>query len=218
MIEPPSFGKGWRRGPNDMGRIVVPRTLFAKRNVKIVVPENRLNQVKVQAARAADRVGPMAVQARDAASHARDAANEKINEKIIVARGWAAPKLDAAAHSIEDQLAPKLSAMMSQAAARIDPTPTARSRKWPVMLLLTGIAIGAAGLALYRRNAEQWADTLKEGASETSQWVGEKTESAAGKISGTTSETASATESKAGELGGKVDATADQVSNTKKTP
>ncbi|MBB2908815.1 hypothetical protein FHS43_000061 [Streptosporangium becharense] len=173
------------------------------------------------AAKAADRVGPMAVQARDAASHARDAASharEAANEKIILARGWAAPRLDAAAHSIEEQIAPKLSAMMSQAAAKIDPTPAAKSRKWPMMLLLTGIAIGAAGFALYRRSAEQWADTLKDSASDASQWVGRKTESAAGQVSGTANDAASKTESKADAVGDRADARADQVANSKKTP
>lgn len=163
----------------------MPLALFGKRHIKIVAPEMRLRHVKAQAVRAADRVGPLAVHARDAAGQARGAAGEK----IIIARGWAAPRLDAAAHSIEEQLAPKLSAALSHAAARIDPTP-AKSRGWPVMLLITGLAIGAAGYALYRRNADQWTDTLKDSTSDASQWVGRKTEATADKASDVASDAA----------------------------
>ncbi|WP_413224944.1 hypothetical protein [Streptosporangium longisporum] len=173
--------------------------------MKIVAPERSLRHVKAQAVRAADRVGPMADQAREAASHARDAASEK----IIVARGWAAPRLDAAAHSIEEQLAPRISAALSQAAARIDPAP-AKSRKWPMLLLVTGVALGAAGYALYRKNADQWADTLKESASDASQWVGQKTEAAAAAVPEVTSDVTS----KTGETSGTNDSRAEHTSKT----
>ncbi|MGJ6965258.1 hypothetical protein ACSDR0_25445 [Streptosporangium sp. G11] len=156
----------------------------------------------------------MAVQARDVAGHAREVAGQArdvASEKIIVARGWAAPRLDAAAHSIEEQLAPKLSAALSQAAARIDPTP-AKSRKTPMILLFAGVAIAAAGYVLYRRNADQWADTLKESASDASQWVGQKTEATAGKVSDVV-ENATA---KADEVGAKADARAEHTSHTSK--
>lgn len=204
--------------------------------MKIVAPERRLRHVKAQAVRAVDRVGPMAghardaashhahdvaVQARDVAGHAREMAGQArevagqardvASEKIIVARGWAAPRLDAAAHSIEEQLAPKLSAALSQAAARIDPTP-AKSRKTPMVLLFAGVAIAAAGYVLYRRNADQWTDTLKESASDASQWVGHKTEAAAGKVSGAAEDAAT----KAGEIGAKADSKAEHTSHTSK--
>ncbi|MGC5009889.1 hypothetical protein ACLQ2R_03905 [Streptosporangium sp. DT93] len=173
--------------------------------MKIVAPERSLRHVKAQAARAADRVGPMADQAREAAGHARDVAGEK----MIVARGWAAPRLDAAAHSFEEQLAPRISAALSQAAARIDPAP-AKSRKWPVVLLVAGVAIGAAGYALYRRNADQWADTLKDSASDASQWVGQKTEAAAGAVT----EVKNDLTSKTGETDGTADSRAEHISKT----
>ncbi|MEU3167212.1 hypothetical protein [Streptosporangium sp. NPDC006930] len=211
--------------------------------MKIVAPERRLRHVKAQAVRAADRVGPMASHARDAASQhahdvalqardvagqaremagqAREAAGQArgvASEKIIVARGWAAPRLDAAAHSIEEQLAPRLSAALSQAAARIDPTPV-KSRKTPMFLLFTGIAIAAAGYVLYRKNADQWADTLKESASDASQWVGQKTEAVAGKASGAVDDAVK----KAEEVGAKVtdkaaDTKAEHASHTSQTP
>ncbi|GAA3411649.1 hypothetical protein GCM10018952_21150 [Streptosporangium vulgare] len=210
----------------------MPLALFGKRHIKIVAPERRLRHVKAQAVRAADRVGPMAshardaashhahdmaVQARDVASHAREMADQArdvagqardvASEKIIVARGWAAPRLDAAAHSFEEQLAPKISAALSQAAARIDPAP-AKSRKSPMILLFAGVAIAAVGYVLYRRNADQWADTLKESASDASQWVGQKTEAVAGKVSGAADDAAT----KADEISSKTDSGAEHVS------
>jgi hypothetical protein len=176
----------------------VPLVLFGKRNMKIVIPETRLRQVKAQAVRTADRVGPMATQARDTA-----------NEKIVVARGWAAPKLDAAAHSIAEEIAPKISAMMSQAAARIDPAPAVKTRnRAPMLLLLMGLAVGAVGYAMYRKNADQWADSMKDSASDASHWVGQKTETTADRVSGATHDAAS----KADEFGGKADSKADQIS------
>jgi hypothetical protein len=180
----------------------VPLALFGKRNMKIVIPETRLSQVKAQAVRTADRVGPMAAQARDTA-----------NEKIVVARGWAAPKLDAAAHSIAEEIAPKISAMMFQAAARINPAPVTKPRsKGPMFLLFIGLALGAVGYAMYRKNADQWADTMKDSASDASHWVEQKTETTADKVSGATQDAAS----KVDEFGGKADSKADQIS--KKMP
>ncbi|MEU8385773.1 hypothetical protein [Streptosporangium sp. NPDC048865] len=200
--------------------------------MKIVAPERRLRHVKAQAVRAADRIGPMAghardaasshahdmaVQARDVAGHAREMAGQArevagqardvASEKIIVARGWAAPRLDAAAHSFEEQLAPKISAALSQAAARIDPTP-AKSRKTPMLLLFAGVAIAAAGYALYRKNADQWADTLKESASDASQWVGQKKDAVTEKVSGAADDAAT----KADGLSAKADSRAESTS------
>ncbi|WP_326646273.1 YtxH domain-containing protein [Streptosporangium sp. NBC_01755] len=178
--------------------------------MKIVAPERRLRHAKAQAVLVVDRVSPLAGQARDVVYQARDMAGQArdmAGDKIIVARGWAAPRLDAAAHSIEEQLAPKLSAALSQAAAKIDPKPT-KSRGWPMALLVIGVAIGAAGYALYRKNADQWADTLKESASDASHWVGHKMETVTGKASNVTDDATS----KADELGGKADARAEHTS------
>ncbi|MFF0573310.1 hypothetical protein ACFY19_16020 [Streptosporangium saharense] len=157
----------------------------------------------------------MATQAREAAGHARDAAayaRGSAGDKLYVAREWAAPKLDAAAHSFEEQIAPKVSALLSQAANKVDPRPPARSRKWPTLLLLTGLAIGAVGFALYRKNSEQWSDAMKENAADASRWASDKARSTSEKVSDVTDETASKVEDKAGKLGDKAEHKADQAS------
>ncbi len=53
--------------------------------------------------------------------------------------------------------------MLAEMARRIDPTPPPRRRgRMPMMVLLGGIAMGAVGFALYKRNARQWADTMSD--------------------------------------------------------
>lgn len=196
----------------------MPLTLFGKRQA-IVIPDTRLNQMKAQVTRvgdlASERVGPMATQAREAAGHARDAAayaRGSAGDRLYVAREWAAPKLDAAAHSFEEQIAPKVSALLSQAANKVDPRPPARSRKWPTLLLLTGLAVGAIGFVLYRKNSEQWSDAMKENAEDASRWASDRARSTSEKVSDAADETASKVENKAGKLGDKAEHKADQAS------
>ncbi|MBB4938398.1 hypothetical protein FHR32_002703 [Streptosporangium album] len=150
----------------------------------------------------------MAAHARDAATQARGVANDK----VFVAREWAAPRLDAAAHSFEEQLAPKISAMLSQAAAKIDPAPAAKSRRWPMVLLFTGLAVGAIGFAMYRKSTEQWTEAMKDSSADASRWMGEKAQSTTDKAAEVAHDVASKTDSTAGGLGDKADARADQAS------
>ncbi|MDP4504074.1 hypothetical protein [Nonomuraea turcica] len=120
--------------------------------------------MRAQAVRTGHRVAPMADQARTAAAH-----------RFEDARYWAAPRLESAAHGFEDEFAPRVSHMLTTAARKIDPTPT-RSRRWPMLVLMTGIALGAMGYMAYRRNAQQWTEHMKESASDASRWVNEKAE------------------------------------------
>ncbi|MEV0582681.1 hypothetical protein [Nonomuraea sp. NPDC050310] len=142
-----------------------------KRRVVIEVPSTWMGRMKVQAKRAGGRLAPMADQARTVAS-----------SRIEDARYWAAPKLEDAAHRVEDQFAPRVSAMLTQAAKRVDPSP-ARSRRWPVAVLMTGLALGAMGYMFYRRNAQQWTDHMKDSAADASRWVSEKADRASDKTS-----------------------------------
>ncbi|MBG0827036.1 hypothetical protein HS041_04565 [Planomonospora sp. ID67723] len=166
------------------------------------MPETRLRLAKTQLMRAAEQVGPMAAQARETARHAAA-------EKIIDARGWAAPRLDAAAHSFEDQLAPRIAAMLSEAAAKVDPAPRGRSRNWPMVLLLTGVAVGAAGFAMYRKNTDQWAGSVKGSAADASHWVSDKARTAADKVSSA----AGGVRNRAEEFGHKADPSSDEFGN-----
>ncbi|GII04818.1 hypothetical protein [Planobispora takensis] len=180
----------------------MPLALIGKRRTIKVVPETRLYMAKSQLKRAVGQVGPMAV-------HARDAARDAAAAKVLDARGWAAPRLDAAAHSFEDQLAPRITAMLSQAAAKVDPSPRSRSR-WPVVLLLTGVAVGAAGFAMYRRSSgSQWSESFKSTTADASHWVSDKARTAADKVSGT----AGGVKDRAEEFGHKADPSSDEFGN-----
>ncbi|MBF8185616.1 hypothetical protein ITP53_07670 [Nonomuraea sp. K274] len=118
--------------------------------------------MKAQAVRTGHRMAPMADQARVAAA-----------QRFEDARYWAAPRLHSAAHGFEGQVAPKVSSMLSAAARKIDPKPS-QSRRWPMFMLLSGLAVGSIGYMFYRRNAQQWTEHMKDSASDASRWVGEK--------------------------------------------
>ena len=86
-----------------------------------------------QARRAAGQARPIAASTRTAA-----------RKGIRHARVWTAPRLDRTGHTLEVQVAPRMAAMLSAAAQRIDPAPVRRRRRWPV--LAAGL-IAAAGLS-----------------------------------------------------------------------
>ncbi|MEU8270303.1 DUF5324 family protein [Sphaerisporangium sp. NPDC049002] len=137
-----------------------------RRRVKLVMPSTRMGQMKTQAIRTAEQVRPMASTAREVAAH-----------RIEDARVWAAPKLDRAAHSVEEQIAPKVSAFLVQAAEKIDPAPSVKRRgRWSTVALLAGFAACAVGIVLYRNNARQWADSMKDTTADASRWSGDRVE------------------------------------------
>lgn len=122
-----------------------------KRRLELAIPRERLDQVRTQTVKAVEKVGPLASQARDVASR-----------RIEDARVWAAPRLERAAHMVEERIAPRVSAMLSDAAKAVDPGKTARAkRRWPVLTLVTGVALGAIGYVMYRNN-QSWVDSVTE--------------------------------------------------------
>ena len=103
---------------------------------------------RASARRQARRAGAAA---RPVAASARTAARKGIHH----ARVWAAPRLERTGHTLEDQVAPRMAAMLSAAAQRIEPAPV-RRRRWPVLaagvVAAAGLSAGAAYL-LNRRAA-----------------------------------------------------------------
>ncbi|MFI6388739.1 hypothetical protein ACIBHY_19645 [Nonomuraea sp. NPDC050547] len=164
-----------------------------RRRAVIEIPDTWMGRVKAQAVQAGRRLAPMADQAKVATA-----------QRIEDARYWAAPRLEDAAHQVEDRLAPAVSTMLTQAAHKIDPTPTPKSRRWPVILLMTGLAVGAMGYMFYRRNAQQWTDHMKDSASDASQWVNDRAEKAADRVSDTADKAADHISSTANEASRKM--------------
>jgi hypothetical protein len=142
----------------------------------MVVPTTRLKRMKVRAKRTANKVGPMAGDARVMTA-----------QRIENARIWAAPRLDRAAHSVEERLAPRVSAFLSNAARRVAPASTRTRRRWPLFALVSGLALGAVGLMMYRSN-QQWADSVKETTADAGRWVSHKKNHAADRMGSSGSE------------------------------
>ncbi|GAB1819698.1 hypothetical protein [Herbidospora sp. RD11066] len=153
------------------------RTMKKKARAALDYPDTWAMRAKHSAYRTANKVGPMAGQARDTAvgmagnardmaGNARDyagTARDVASGRFEDARYWAAPRLDHAATALEEQIAPRMAAMLAEMARRIDPAPMPRRRgRMPMMVLLGGLALGAVGFALYKRNARQWADTMSD--------------------------------------------------------
>jgi hypothetical protein len=97
-----------------------------------------------QARRAAGQARPMAASTRTAA-----------RKGIHHARVWAAPRLERTGHSLEVQVAPRMAAMLSAAAQRIEPAPIRRRRRWPVLAvgLITAAGLSATAAYLLKRRA-----------------------------------------------------------------
>jgi len=74
---------------------------------------------------------------------------------IIHARIWAAPRLERTGHALEDQVAPRMAAMLSAAARRIEPPPPRRRRRWPVLAagLVTAAGLSATAAYLLKRRS-----------------------------------------------------------------
>jgi hypothetical protein len=61
-------------------------------------------------------------------------------------RAWAAPRLEQSGQALQERVAPRVSAMLTSAARRIEP-PRPASRRWPFLvagLVTLGAAAGAA--------------------------------------------------------------------------
>jgi hypothetical protein len=97
------------------------------------------------ASNAAERIAPAASRTRDAAS-----------DRIMVARGWGAPRLEQAARYVESGLAPRVSSFLNGMADRVEPPKRShRGRNAVLMLLAAVAAVGVAGAVATRRNNMQ---------------------------------------------------------------
>jgi hypothetical protein len=89
--------------------------------------------------------------ARPMTAGTRTAARKGIHR----ARVWAAPRLERTGHTLEIQVAPRMAAMLSAAAQRIEPAPVRRRRRWPVLAagLITAAGLSATAAYLLKRRA-----------------------------------------------------------------
>jgi hypothetical protein len=98
---------------------------------------------------ALDHVRQAAAQAKPYASSARATAGRSVRR----ARAVAAPQVERAGHALEDSVTPKVSAMLSSAAHRLEP-PKPRHRRWRKLAGISLLAAAGAVAALVRNRAK----------------------------------------------------------------
>jgi hypothetical protein len=99
------------------------------------------------AAAALDRVRQAAAQVKPHASGARTAAGRGVHR----ARALAAPQVERVGHALEDSAAPKVSAMLSSAARRLEP-PKPQRRRWRKLAGISLLTAAASTVAAAVRN------------------------------------------------------------------
>lgn len=100
------------------------------------------DRVSAGAQEAAKRMGPTSRQARKLASSG-----------MTKARVWSAPRIDQAGQYIEEEVGPRVGAMLHRTATKVEPVEPRRRRGIAALLLVIGGAIGAAGAIVTRRKA-----------------------------------------------------------------
>jgi len=81
--------------------------------------------------------------------------------RILDARGWTAPHFHRAAHFVDTSMAPRISAMLTSTARRIEPTrPNHRARTMALSALGIMVVAAAVGAATARRRS-QMAELLE---------------------------------------------------------
>lgn len=92
--------------------------------------------------KAADQIKPMAAQMKPLAEKTRQVARHQ----WFRTRAWAGPQVERTGKVLEDTVAPRVSAMLSSAAERIDPTKPKRGR-WRLPAGIAAALTAAAGAA-----------------------------------------------------------------------
>ncbi len=107
----------------------------------------RTGTASAAATAALDHARQAAAQVKPHASGARAAARRGVHR----ARAVAAPQVERAGKALEDSVAPKVSAMLSQVARRLEP-PKARRRRWPKAAGISLLTAAAGAVAAVVRN------------------------------------------------------------------
>jgi len=120
-------------------------------------PNNRSDAIKDGARHAAEQLRPAVERARPLAKNTSAAARRG----ILRTRGWAAPHVERTGHVLQDTVAPRVSAMLSSAAKRIDPAQP-RHRRWQKPAGLATLAAAGGAVAAFfgiRRKQQEPAMT-----------------------------------------------------------
>ncbi|MGP4023094.1 hypothetical protein [Actinomadura sp. 3N407] len=89
---------------------------------------------------------------RRSASSAVERIRPAAGERVMIVRGWSAPRLRRAARYVETGLAPRVSTFLSDAAHRVEPPKSSKPRRGALMTMMGVVAaIGVAGAVATRR-------------------------------------------------------------------
>ena len=107
----------------------------------------RTDKAGAAAAAAFDRARHAAAQVKPLSSSVQAAAGRGLHR----ARAFAAPQVERAGQALEDSVAPKVSAMLSSAAQRLEPVEP-RRRRWRKLAGISLLAAAASAIAAVVRN------------------------------------------------------------------
>lgn len=107
----------------------------------------RIGKAGAAATAALDRVRQAAGQLKPLANSTQAAARRGVHRT----RAWAAPHVERAGKALENSVAPKASAMLSQTAPRLEP-PSPRRRRWRKLAGISLLTAAAGAVAAAVRN------------------------------------------------------------------
>jgi hypothetical protein len=117
----------------------------------------KADDVMERARSAASQLKPVAEQVKPIAKNTGDAAKRQVRKT----RAWAAPQVERSGQVLQEKVAPKVAAMLSTAAERIDPArPSRRRWKIPAAASLAAAAGGAA--AYFKRRGQAQSAIMPE--------------------------------------------------------
>jgi hypothetical protein len=110
----------------------------------------RLKPVAAQVKPVVDQVKPAAAQVKPLAKSTGAAAKRQVHKT----RAWAAPQVERTGQVLQDSVAPKVSALLSSAAQRLEPTKPPRPR-WRKPIGIATLTASAGAAAAFIRNRKK---------------------------------------------------------------
>jgi hypothetical protein len=132
------------------------------RDVTIVPADmqRRARRIAAQATKLADQARPITTTATVRAKESAASAAEWAKPRVDVARAWMAVRAYEGSAAVQKKVAPKVSAMMADAAKKLDP-PKRRSRLVPTILAGASLlAAGAAAAGAMMARNKRMTDTM----------------------------------------------------------
>lgn len=110
------------------------------------------DEVRTRFDRVQEAARHRAVLWRQGASDAAGRIGPVAGERVMIARGWSAPRLRSAARFVETGLAPRVSTFLNDTAGRVEPPKAVKPGRGALMAMMGAVAaVGVAGVVATRR-------------------------------------------------------------------